>query len=353
MNNYLNIKKYHGIYFNNLPIELYFNQKTFRLNHIIEMKTGDKFIGKDNIYLYQNFMKLYDIFIKRKISGTFLNYYISQNGNTYENYVKCQNIYDHINKNFRICFPEYNLTEKLKSCLRNHNLTRYICYRDDDKFDKSKMRFEKCCCNTDKCNIEYYSCICSEYSCRDLMIIRHEPSKKCFAIGSECYKKFNLENSSIYNILYYNDHQTGNRVCESCNVKLYTEDISYNNIKKNFFKTDIGCFKNIWLCVYCLIKSLPTSVQKYYDYFKENIFEKLKEYNNYKNKCIKCDIPLHYKDSKKYKRNTNRYNDLYCSQCHYKIMGLMKCKDCDVYITKCKWKIRCRQCFIKYKNSYL
>ena len=70
--------------------------------------------------------------------------------------------------------------------------------------------------NTDK-----YTCLCSENTCRYLMVVKHITTTTCIALGSICYLPFNEENGSE---IYYH---TRAKKCNDCKKPLVSKECKF------------------------------------------------------------------------------------------------------------------------------
>ena len=87
-------------------------------------------------------------------------------------------------------------------------------------------------------NEDLYICVCSEYKCNHLVIIKYIPTEIYFTVGSICYLRFNEENSTE---LYY---KTKAKKCNDCSTPLVFKECKYH---KN---TDKKCNGTCYGCIY-------------------------------------------------------------------------------------------------------
>ena len=83
-----------------------------------------------------------------------------------------------------------------------------------------------------------YICICSEDTCKHLIIIKYIPTDIYFTVGSICYLRFNEENTTE---LYY---KIKAKKCYDCNNPLVFKECRYKkNTDKKCEGRCYGCFK--------------------------------------------------------------------------------------------------------------
>jgi hypothetical protein len=89
----------------------------------------------------------------------------------------------------------------------------------------------------DEENTDTYTCLCSEDTCKYLMIVKHIPTETYIALGSICYLRFNEENGAE---IYYHCKA---KKCNDCKKPLVFKECKFT---KN---TDKKCDGNCYGCI--------------------------------------------------------------------------------------------------------